>query len=81
LLVEEVLAVGDAKFAEKSRARMEEFKGQGKTILFVTHDLKSVRTWCHQALWLHDGGIRALGTSPAVVEQYLGAVGAAADVR
>jgi ABC-type polysaccharide/polyol phosphate transport system ATPase subunit len=81
LLLDEVLAVGDAHFAEKSRARMDEFKDKGKTILFVTHDLKSVRTWCHQALWLHDGRVRALGTSPAVVEQYLGTVGTTADVR
>ncbi len=81
LLLDEMLAVGDAKFAEKSRARMEEFKDEGKTILLVTHDLKSVRTWCHDALWLHDGAVRAFGPSPAIVEQYLRFVGAAAEVK
>lgn len=61
MLAEEALAVGDAKFAGKSRARMEEFKAQGETIV-------SVRTWCHEALWLHGGVARALGPFPAVVD-------------
>jgi len=47
LLLDEVLAVGDAHFGEKSRARMEEFKEGGKTILLVTHDLATVESWCH----------------------------------
>jgi len=80
LLLDEVLAVGDAHFAEKSRARIEEFKRQGKTILLVTHDSESVRTWCHQALWLHGGEVRDLGPSPTIVERYLGAVRTAAEV-
>ena len=70
LLLDEVLAVGDAHFAEKSRARMEEFKEQGKTILLVTHDLATVESWCHQALWLEGGKVRALGDPHEVVSQY-----------
>jgi len=70
LLLDEVLAVGDAHFAEKSRARMEEFKEGGKTILLVTHDLATVESWCHQALWLEEGKVRALGDPHEVVSQY-----------
>jgi len=70
LLLDEVLAVGDAHFAEKSRARMEEFKDQGKTILLVTHDLATVESWCHQALWLEGGKVQALGDPKEVVARY-----------
>ena len=70
LLLDEVLAVGDAHFAEKSRARMEEFKEGGKTILLVTHDLATVESWCHQALWLEGGKVRALGEPREVVKRY-----------
>lgn len=71
LLLDEVLAVGDAHFAEKSRARMEEFKEGGKTILLVTHDLATVESWCHEALWLEGGKVRALGEPKEVVASYL----------
>jgi len=71
LLLDEVLAVGDAHFVEKSRARMDEFKKSGKTILLVTHDLPIVKNWCHQALWLDGGKIQALGKSSEVVDLYL----------
>lgn len=70
LLLDEVLAVGDAHFTEKSRARMEEFKRQGKTILLVTHDLATVENWCHQALWLEGGKVQALGDPEEVVSGY-----------
>lgn len=70
LLLDEVLAVGDAHFAEKSRARMEEFKKQGKTILLVTHDLATVANWCHQALWLEGGRVRALGDPGEAIARY-----------
>jgi ABC-type polysaccharide/polyol phosphate transport system ATPase subunit len=71
LLLDEVLAVGDAHFAQKSRARMEEFKKQGKTILLVTHDLNAVKNWCHQALWLDHGEVRAIGEPEEVVNLYI----------
>jgi lipopolysaccharide transport system ATP-binding protein len=72
LLLDEVLAVGDAKFTEKSRARMDEFKKQGKTILLVTHDLRTVENWCHQALWLDRGEVRAIGKPAEVIHLYTG---------
>jgi ABC-type polysaccharide/polyol phosphate transport system ATPase subunit len=72
LLLDEVLAVGDAHFAEKSRARMEEFKERGKTILLVTHDLATAQGWCHQVLWLDQGRVVALGAPAEVVARYRG---------
>jgi lipopolysaccharide transport system ATP-binding protein len=70
LLVDEVLAVGDASFAQKSRARMEEFKSQGKTIILATHDLATVETWCQRALFLNGGQMYALGEPKEVVARY-----------
>ena len=70
LLLDEVLAVGDASFVEKSRARMDKFKEQGKTILLVTHDLGTVQNWCHQAMWLDQGQLCAIGEPKEVVARY-----------
>lgn len=70
LLLDEVLAVGDASFAEKSRARMEAFKKQGKTILLVTHDLATVKDWCHEAIWLDAGAVARSGKAADVVDAY-----------
>jgi len=71
LLLDEVLAVGDAQFAEKSKARMEEFKKRGKTIILVTHNLAVVKSWCHQVLWLDQGEVRAWGEPEDTVDLYL----------
>ncbi|MCS7240952.1 MAG: ABC transporter ATP-binding protein [Candidatus Bipolaricaulota bacterium] len=81
LLLDEVLAVGDAAFAEKSRARMDEFKKQGKTILLVTHDLPTVKSWCHQALWLNKGEVCALGDPKDIVDRYIESLAAAHEDR
>ena len=70
LLLDEVLAVGDAKFVEKSRGRMEQFKRHRKTILLVSHDLKLIANWCHEALWLENGMVRAHGKSGDIVDRY-----------
>jgi lipopolysaccharide transport system ATP-binding protein len=70
LLIDEVLSVGDAKFAQKSRARMDEFKRSGKTILLATHDLPTIENWSHQALFINGGRICGLGEPKTVVTQY-----------
>ena len=70
LLIDEVLAVGDARFTEKSRARIDEFKKSGTTIVLATHDLSTVETWCQQALYLCSGKIGALGEPKEVVAKY-----------
>lgn len=70
LLIDEVLAVGDARFTEKSRARINEFKESGTTIVLATHDLKTVESWCQQALFLDHGMVVALGDPVEVVAKY-----------
>jgi lipopolysaccharide transport system ATP-binding protein len=70
LLIDEVLAVGDAHFTEKSRARIDEFKKNGKTIILATHDLSEVENWCQQALFINGGQICASGESKEVVAKY-----------
>jgi len=70
LLLDEVLGVGDAHFAEKSRARMLEFKKRGKTIVLVTHSLPTVVDWCQQAAWLEGGRLVMVGNPADVVTLY-----------
>lgn len=70
LLIDEVLAVGDARFTEKSRARIDEFKKNGKTIVLATHDLNEVENWCQQALFLNCGQICGSGEPKEVVAKY-----------
>jgi len=72
LLLDEVLAVGDQSFYQKSRAHMDKFKEQGKTILLVSHDLTTIESWCHQVLWLNNGEVRALGEPKEVIKLYRG---------
>lgn len=71
LLVDEVLAVGDADFGQKCYDRINRFRADGKTIVFVSHDLQAVRRFCDRALWLDGGLIRADGDPSEVTEQYL----------
>ncbi len=78
LLVDEVLAVGDAAFQRRAIDRMHDFVREGKTVLFVSHDLGNVRGLCQRVLWLDRGQIRALGDTEAVVAQYLDDVNARA---
>src|SRR5215831_2593623 len=74
LLIDEILAVGDEHFSHKSRAKMNEFKKGGKTIVLVTHELNTVQTWCDRAVWIDAGRIRAVGIPSEVVTQYRDAV-------
>lgn len=71
LLLDEVLAVGDADFQLKCRKRMEEFRRQGKTILLVTHDMGAAETWCERLLLLDKGRLVADGKPHEVVDLYL----------
>jgi lipopolysaccharide transport system ATP-binding protein len=74
LIIDEILSVGDAHFAHKSRAKMEEFHKRGKTILLVTHDLGTLEQNCDAAAWLDGGTLRAIGNPADVVAQYRQAV-------
>jgi ABC-2 type transport system ATP-binding protein len=71
LLIDEVLAVGDARFRARSFERMLAFRKAGKTLVLVTHDLNEVISFCDRALWIEAGEIAADGAPNVVVERYL----------
>jgi lipopolysaccharide transport system ATP-binding protein len=71
LLIDEVFAVGDEAFRAKCQDKMNLFKSEGKTIVFVSHSLDSVKELCQRSLLLHEGRVVALGDTEKVVEQYL----------
>lgn len=71
LLIDEVLAVGDAHFIHKCQDSISEFKRKGKTLVFVTHDLSSVSRWCDEAIWLEHGKIKMRGHPREITDYYL----------
>ena len=71
LVIDEVLAVGDAAFRQKCFLALADFKARQKTILFVTHDAAAVRRFCDDAIWLDHGRLRAAGPAEAVLREYL----------
>jgi ABC-type polysaccharide/polyol phosphate transport system ATPase subunit len=71
LVVDEVLAVGDASFRQKCFAALADLKARKKTILFVTHDASAVRRFCDEALWLDRGQVRSAGPADVVLQEYL----------
>lgn len=74
LLVDEILAVGDAHFKDKCYSKLDELKKEGKTIVIVTHDSNIVKKFCDRVIWLYDGKIREDGPSNIVVDKYLEAI-------
>ncbi len=70
LLVDEVLAVGDAAFVAKCKDRIALLRKEGKTLILVTHDLDAVERWCDEALWLNDGEVRERGEPRRVIDTY-----------
>lgn len=70
LIIDEALAVGDAKFQEKCFRRLKEFQTSGRTILFVTHDRASVTQLCDEAVLLHEGRLVDCGAPKKVVDNY-----------
>src|SRR5262249_47475412 len=76
LIVDEVLAVGDLQFQKKSMACMESAAtSEGKTILFVSHNMASIAKLCHRAVLLDRGTIQAIGPAKEVVAQYFQMLG------
>lgn len=71
LLIDEVLAVGDAAFQQKCADAFQEMKAAGKTIVLVTHSMASVETYCHRAMLISDGRIAEIGAPDEVGRQYL----------
>lgn len=70
LIVDEILAVGDASFQAKSKARMLELMTGGTTVLFVSHDLGQIRNMCDRAIWLERGTIVQVGAADRVCDEY-----------
>ncbi len=70
LLLDEVLAVGDAGFKEKCYARFEAFRREQRTVVFVTHDMELVERYCDRALLLEDGQVMSLGDPYKVARAY-----------
>jgi lipopolysaccharide transport system ATP-binding protein len=71
LLVDEVLAVGDAEFQKKCLGKMGTVASAGRTVLFVSHNMGAVRALCHRAVLLEKGQLAGEGTAPSVVASYL----------
>jgi lipopolysaccharide transport system ATP-binding protein len=71
LLIDEVLAVGDASFQQKCLQRIAQFKDDGAAIILVSHDTTLIRELCDEVLWLRAGHIVAHGNPEMVVDQYL----------
>jgi lipopolysaccharide transport system ATP-binding protein len=71
LVVDEVLAVGDAAFQRKCLGKMDEVAHGGRTVLFVSHNMSAVVALCQSAIWLEKGQIALQGSSKSVVAAYL----------
>jgi ABC-type polysaccharide/polyol phosphate transport system ATPase subunit len=75
LLIDEVLAVGDASFQQKCYDRIMGFKGTGKTIVFVSHDMEAVSRLCERVIWLREGRVVMDGDPDRVVGSYVSEFG------
>ena len=82
LVVDEVLAVGDAEFQKKAVGKMQDVaRGEGRTVLFVSHNMAAVRRLCKSGLVLRDGQIQFIGPCQAAVDNYLSDDGRNGDCR
>ena len=70
LIVDEVLAVGDAHFKKKSKERMLDFRKRGVTILFVSHSMEDVKNLCDSVLWLDHGKLKMIGEPGRIIKEY-----------
>ena len=72
LIVDEILAVGDANFQEKSRKRMLELMSGGTTVLFVSHSLEQIREMCDRVVWIEHGRVQTVGETKKICDSYEG---------
>lgn len=79
LVVDEVLAVGDAEFQEKCFQKFADFKAAGKTVILVSHSMESIRSMCDQAAWLNKGDLKAVGASEPTIKAYLDSLAGSSD--
>jgi lipopolysaccharide transport system ATP-binding protein len=71
LIVDEVLAVGDAAFQKKCLGKMEDVSGEGRTVIFVSHNMGIMRSLCNKGLFLNKGMVDSSGAMDTVIERYL----------
>lgn len=72
LVVDEVLAVGDAEFQKKAIGKMQDVsQGEGRTVLFVSHNMSSIRALCHNGVLLENGMVKRIGEVNGIVDEYL----------
>jgi ABC-type polysaccharide/polyol phosphate transport system ATPase subunit len=70
LMIDEALSTGDARFREKSFDKMRELTGKARTIVLVSHGLRSIRELCDEAIWMHEGRISMRDDADTVVDAY-----------
>lgn len=71
LVVDEVLAVGDAEFQAKCFQKFRDFRAVGKTVILVSHDTNTVQAMCDQAAWINKGELQAVGAADTTIAAYL----------
>lgn len=71
LIVDEALAVGDLDFQLKCMDKFNEFRDMGKTILYVSHDINSIKRYCTKCVWLRNGKVESVGGTNTVTDNYL----------
>jgi len=71
VLVDEVLAVGDASFRRRALESLRRLIADGKTVLFISHDMWNVRRLCDRIVWMDEGRVRASGPAAEIAEQYM----------
>lgn len=79
MVVDEVLAVGDAQFQKKCLGKMSNVAMQGRTVLFVSHNMVAIQSLCHRVIWLDTGKIVEIGAPSVIVSNYL--TSSAGDTR
>jgi lipopolysaccharide transport system ATP-binding protein len=70
MLVDEVLAVGDLRFQRRCLGKMDEVARDGRTVVFITHQMNQIRRLCTRAVWLEGGRVRAVGRAAEIVSAY-----------
>jgi ABC-type polysaccharide/polyol phosphate transport system ATPase subunit len=71
LIIDEALSVGDQYFQRKCLERMDSFRKNGKTVVFCSHDMYQIKTFCDRCIWLHNGRMEMIGEAASVVNAYV----------
>ena len=72
LIIDEALSVGDSSFADKCLKKVDEFKEQGKTIVFVSHAVTQMTEFCDRIVWINQGKLVGIGTPDEIIKPYCG---------